>query len=280
MRKTAAIVILCVAVLLGGLFLLRGQIRDSYARWLRGPVPPAVSRSAALHEMPSINAGTNAQPLGSDGSNPQTAPTTDANLPPKLPATNSAIPSSYNLAVLFIPQAPKRIWDAVHEETCEEASMLMVQAYQNDVTAMTADDMDARLMAIVGYEKKTYGGDAWKDTDAQRTADIMRDFLGMNSVRVIPITSLDDVKNEIAQGRPVMLPASGILLKNPNFTDGGPNYHMVVAKGYTPTSIITNDPGTRVGADYAYKSDVLWNAIHDWNGGDVIHGAKVMIVVE
>ena len=55
---------------------------------------------------------------------------------------------------------------------------------------------------------------------------------------------------------------------------------MLIIKGYTKEgNFITNDPGTRRGADFIYSPGVLMNAIHDWNGGDVDNGKKVMIVV-
>jgi hypothetical protein len=108
----------------------------------------------------------------------------------------------------------------------------------------------------------------------------MENFLKMKHLKVVAVDSLDDVRAEIAAGHPVLLPTYGRALFNPNFRNGGPNYHMLVAKGYTSMTIITNDPGTRLGADYAYKNDVLWKAIHDYNGGDELNGAKVMIVAE
>ena len=72
------------------------------------------------------------------------------------------------------------------------------------------------------------------------------------------------------------------MLKNPYYTQPGPERHKVVIIGYDPDNkeFITNDPGTRRGADYVYDGALLWDAIHDWNGGDVPQGAKVMIVVE
>ncbi len=55
---------------------------------------------------------------------------------------------------------------------------------------------------------------------------------------------------------------------------------MLVLRGYTKDGyVITNDPGTKRGAQYAYRWSVLLNAIHDWNGGDVENGEKVVIVV-
>lgn len=54
---------------------------------------------------------------------------------------------------------------------------------------------------------------------------------------------------------------------------------MLLLKGYTPTQFITNDAGTKRGANYPYDFQTVLNANHDWNGGDVEHGAKKIIVV-
>lgn len=266
--------VLAAAAIGAALFAYHGDLRDAYHRWRRGPVPPAMTRGEALERnrasaptAPSTNAkptdgATNAPAAPAEG----TTPVPDA----------TPRPSAFNLKVLFVPQAPFKVWDATHEDTCEEASMTMLKAYMDGTDDMTPDTMEKKLLAIVAYEKDTYGD--FKSTDAARTAEIMRNFLRVNGAIVVPITSIDDVKREIAAGRPVLLPAAGKLLKNPNFKNGGPLYHMLLAKGYTPSTVVTNDPGTRLGADYVYGDGVLWNAIHDWNGGDVDHGAKVMIV--
>ena len=55
---------------------------------------------------------------------------------------------------------------------------------------------------------------------------------------------------------------------------------MLVIKGYTKDGrFITNDPGTRRGANYLYDPNIVLNAIHYWNGGDVKNGKKAVIVV-
>lgn len=271
MRRTLPLfAILAVAAAAAALFAYRGDLRDAYGRWKRGPVPPAVSRDEARNK-PAEKPPAPVLSVVNAAPRPETAQ-------PPAPADGAdARPASYNLKVIFIPQAPFKVWDATHEDTCEEASMLMLKAYVDGTDAMTIDDMERKIQAVVAYEQEKYGD--FKSTDAARTAEVMRDDLGLRGAEVVAIASIDDVKREIAAGNPVLLPAAGKLLKNPNFKNGGPLYHMLLAKGYTPSRIVTNDPGTRLGADYAYDDDVLWNAIHDWNGGDVGNGAKVMIVV-
>ena len=71
------------------------------------------------------------------------------------------------------------------------------------------------------------------------------------------------------------------MLGNPYYKQPGPIYHALVLKGYTKDGkFITNDPGTKRGADYLYDPQVILNAMHEWNSGDVEHGRKMAIVVE
>jgi hypothetical protein len=277
-RLLPPIIVLAAAAICAALFAYRGDLRDAYWKWRRGPVPPAVTRDEALRgrnpapRTPTATADGGTRVIFDGGRKKPAAADAAATA-----ETRDARPPSFNLKVPFVPQAPFKIWDELHEETCEEASMIMLKAYLDGRDEMPLEEMEKKLQAVVEFETKAYGD--YKSTDAERTAGIMRDFLGMHGAAAVPIGSIDDVKREIAAGRPVLLPAAGKLLKNPNFKNGGPLYHMLLAKGYTATTVVTNDPGTRLGADYAYADDVLWNAIHDWNGGDVERGGKLMIVV-
>ena len=104
---------------------------------------------------------------------------------------------------------------------------------------------------------------------------------GFKNITVREATSITDIKNEISVGRIVIAPAAGRLLKNPYFTPPGPLYHMVVIRGFDDARsvFVTNDAGTRRGNGLLYPQTVLFNAIHDWNGGDVLHGKKTVIIV-
>lgn len=208
---------------------------------------------------------------------------TDTRLPDgsEVPANLSAtvpLPKQFNLAVPFVRQAPTNNWDATHEETCEEAAALTVVYYWQKVKNPTAPQIEAQYTKMIKYENKTFGD--FKDTTAAQTARMIKELYGYKRVDVLPMTSLDDAKRHVLAGRPVIIPSAGKLLKNPNFKNGGPLYHNLVIRGWLADGrIITNDPGTRLGNGYVYKANILWNAIHDWNGGKVTVGKKVMIVV-
>ena len=69
---------------------------------------------------------------------------------------------------------------------------------------------------------------------------------------------------------------AGIVARNPKLRD---DEIRLLVRGYTDGEFITNDPGTKHGEDFRYSESRLLGAAHDWNGGDVPHGAPVMLIV-
>lgn len=189
------------------------------------------------------------------------------------------LPKRVKLDVPFTSQAPFGNWDAVHEETCEEASLIMLKAYLNKET-LTAQGVEDELQKLVAYENKIYGD--YKDSDMQEVLDMAKNYYHINNLKIIYDFDKEEIKRQLAKGNPIILPTAGRRLGNPNFTGAGPLYHNLVAIGYDGKKIITNDPGTRKGQGYIYDEDVLYNAIHDFPGKpeDIEKGRKAMIVVE
>lgn len=193
--------------------------------------------------------------------------------------SSDKIKSKILLDVPFTSQAPLAVWDAVHEEACEEASVVMLKYYL-DGKKLNAASAEKEIQSLVAFEIKTRGN--YKDTDAQQTADLARDFYGIENLQVVYDFSQEEIKKELSRGNPVIVPAAGRDLKNPFFTSPGPIYHNLVLIGYDGDKIITNDPGTKRGAGYEYNLNVLYNAIHDFPGNleNMEQGRKAMIVVE
>jgi hypothetical protein len=188
------------------------------------------------------------------------------------------LPDDVNLSVPFTSQAPNGNWDMPYQEACEEASAIMVDAfYRGETGKIDPAAADAAILKVVGFENATLG--FYKDTTAEEIAKVIKGYYGYSDVIVKPFSSADDLKKVLALGYPVMVPFAGKLLGNPNFRNGGPLYHMMVIRGYTPSYFITNDPGTRKGEGYTYWYDTILKAAHDWNGGNVTEGARVMLVV-
>ena len=90
------------------------------------------------------------------------------------------------------------------------------------------------------------------------------------------------IREYLAKGKPIIVPAAGRKLFNPYFTAPGPLYHNLVLIGFNETDeIIVNDPGTKRGQKYRYKLDTLYDAIHDFTGDkeEIEEGKKAMIVI-
>lgn len=180
------------------------------------------------------------------------------------------------LDVPFSSQAPNANWEQPYQDACEEIALIMVDAFWQG-EKLTRESSDKKILEIVDFQNKTYGD--YKDTNTEETAQMIRDYYGYKKVEVKYDITLEDIKRELSAGRPVIVPAYGRGLGNPNYTLPGPIYHMLVVKGYNADEIITNDGGTRNGLDYKYDPDVFIKAVHDWNNGDVQNGRKAMIVV-
>ncbi len=189
------------------------------------------------------------------------------------------LPEKISIKVLFTSQAPLLKWDALHEEACEEASLVMLEYYSNGKT-LTPAIAEKEIQALVAFQIKNYGD--YKDTDVAQTLKLAEDFYHLKNLRVVYDFSADDLKMQLAKGKPILVPSAGRLLKNPFFTPPGPLYHNLILTGYDGDKIITNDPGTRRGESYVYDIDVLYKAIHDFPGDakNIEQGRKAMIVME
>lgn len=262
--KTRYLIInsLLIIFIIAGLgVIFRRPIIDLWDHWMAEPTPEPVSVVDFINHANS-NKNTDADVNANINFNAEPEPV--------------VIPAEFNLAVPFTTQSPYAEWTEQDNESCEEAAALTVHYYRQNKT-FTKELAKQELQTIVDFEMDYFG--YYKDTTAEETAEFIKELWGYGRVDVVYDITIDDIKEQVAQGRPVILPTAGRLLGNPNFKAPGPLYHMIVVRGWTEEMIITNDPGTRKGEEYVYAPDVLYNAIHDWNGGDVDSGRKAMIVV-
>jgi len=183
-------------------------------------------------------------------------------------------PEKVLLGVPFISQAPNANWDPLHEEACEEASLIMAKHYLDRTPFKDIDSADREMTDLVHYQESNNYGPSVSVSDLNQIA---KNYLGLSG-RIIENVTSETLKEELYNGNVVILPAAGKLLKNPNFRNGGPNYHMLVVKGFDKDNFITNDPGTRKGENYIYNPDLLMDALHDWDPVDILRGAKNVLV--
>ncbi len=221
--------------------------------------------------------GANTEQL-SKSSAESSSPIQTQTIPPK-PVTEPKISmlDSVDLAVPFTVQAPTANWDAFHEEACEEASTIMVWHYFRKTPINSADQVETELASAAAWERANLGTDV--SVPASDVVKLLHQHFGLDAA--ITVTSESEFKKDLNAGYLLIVPTQGQFLHNPYYKQPGPRYHMLVLRGYdSDGTFITNDSGTKHGEKYHYSYQVLQNAIHDWNGGDVENGAKVAIVVK
>lgn len=180
------------------------------------------------------------------------------------------------LDVPFIIQAPDGNWDNTHEEACEEASLIMIKNFI-DKKSISTSSGDSQMLDMIDWETKK--GLPISITLNQLNS-IAREYYNLDSGRIVTNPTLDQFKKELADGKPIILPAAGKVLENPNFRNGGPNYHMLVIKGYDKNGFITNDPGTKKGEGYRYSFSNLIESMHDYDSSDILLGQKAFLVFD
>ena len=286
-RNCAELIILIAII--ATVYTQRVGISQWFRETFEPPVPEAVGYEEAKE---AVAEGFSLPEAGEDGEivlpEPASVPSNDgiegstANpISPSTSQANNVLPSEFNLAVPFTSQAPHANWDLPYKETCEEASLYMVHAYYEGIKEgkIAAEIADAEIKKIIEFEKEIFG--YYEDTTAEQTGTLAEMMYGHEKIELIENPTVEQIKTHVAAGHPVIVPAAGRLLGNPNFTAPGPIYHMLVIRGYTKDGkFITNDPGTKNGEAYVYDFDTVMNAMHDWNNGDEItEGKKVALVI-
>lgn len=196
--------------------------------------------------------------------------------------TVAAVPSKkiaedINLAVPFTSQAPTQNWNQPFQDACEEASLLMVDYYYQNKNLPDKVAVENILQDMVTWQEQHWG--AHENLTVAKLADFALTNFNYHSEIVHDLT-VDKIKSYLLKGRPLIVPADGKKLANPNFRNGGPVYHMLVIKGFVGDKFITNDPGTRNGADFVYAQDNLIESIADWDANkNAASGGKVALVI-
>ena len=177
----------------------------------------------------------------------------------------TALPAFVNLPVPFTSQAPLMDW-ADKQHDCEEATLVMVDSYLHGVRTGAGIDPDAADSAI----NRITPWKRYEDLTDQQLGELAKEHLGW-SYRIYPATR-DNIKRQLASGRPVIVGVRTHGLGNPNYPGYGDHYeqkgwsvsHYLVVTGYDSTdTLILNDPGITRGHGYRIKFDQLLFAIDD-----------------
>jgi hypothetical protein len=182
------------------------------------------------------------------------------------------------LHVPFGVQAPLANWDPPYDEACEEASLILAQAFFSGETSLTSAEMNTRILDLVDWETKA---GLPIDITVAQLQNVADKKYGLKTA-IVDNPTVEDITQALAAGHPVIVPLAGQDIGNPYYSGDGPPYHMLVIIGYDGSHFITQDVGTKRGEGYAYSYDTILNALHDWNGTNaaIRGGAKRMLVIE
>lgn len=201
----------------------------------------------------------------------------------KVKIVETVVKDKIKQSVPFIVQAPHAQWDEPKfQDACEEASLIMADAWITGDRHIAKNDAEEEMEKMFAVEREMFGDVI--DISTTDTAKLFQEYFG-HETEVISDASMNDVYKLLADGNIVIVPTNGKWLENPQFTNGGPDRHMLVIIGYDKKNgeFITNDPGTRLGRGYKYKDSTLYNAIRDYETGnkkDIEGIKKTMIVVK
>ena len=197
-------------------------------------------------------------PVIKPGPTPTSTATSTQPLPP-------IVRQQMNLRIPFQSQAPFGDWSQPYEDGCEEASLIMVDHYFKG-EPLTPLAMKNGIDTQVDWQFANWGGH--ENLSAAKLVELADVFYHYHARIIEPLTA-QEIREQISLGNPVIIGAAGRELGNPHYHYPGPLYHMLIIKGFTADGkFITNDPGTRFGADYVYDENTLMSALHDWTGSE------------
>lgn len=194
----------------------------------------------------------------------------------------NGLPDKHLITTAFVPQAPEKKWDQPWQDACEEAALLTVDLYYQNINPSIAE-IKTKLLDMIAYEDKL----GWShDINASQMSEVARIHLNYETL-LIPDPTIDSLKAYLAKDIPVIIPANGKTLykENRHFKDGGPYYHNVVLLGYDDTrqQFIVHDVGTQHGAYFRYSYGLLMDSIHDFPESgiksDITKGNKIALIL-
>ncbi len=194
-----------------------------------------------------------------------------------VPSQNFSLPEALNIQVSFYSQAPFSNWDYPWQEACEEASIALVANLYLEKN-WTREEFNAELLRLVDWQMERFG--AYEHTTVAQTVQMIESNYGLQT-KLVENPSFEDLQKSIQSGHLIVAPFAGKKLNNPNFSNGGPVYHMLVIKGYDANTqqVVTHDVGTRNGEDYVYDWSVIREALHDWHDENIEWGTAQWIEV-
>ncbi len=190
-----------------------------------------------------------------------------------VPSVDAAVFNS----VPFTSQAPFGDWSEPWQNACEETAIIMIDSFYGG-TYLNPNLARDLILKTLSLKESIYGTSL--DETAEQMVGVINAFYPWEAY-VVENPTLEQIKKELAFGRPLILPAYGNALANPFFRSEQLDYHVIVISGYDDVTgeFITQDPGTKHGLDLRYTFDTIMNAMHDYviGKGNTKNGKKIAI---
>ncbi len=157
----------------------------------------------------------------------------------------------------------------------------MAQAYisGDHEVRLPVSQAKTAISQMVDWEIAKFG--EHKNLGVDGMAVIAEQYLHDTKVIIKHNATVNDIKEELAAGNPVIIPAAGQLLGNPYFKTPGPIYHVFVIKGFENNQFIVNENGTSRGLSYHYTVATIETAWHDWQDNQPISQTdRALLVIE
>lgn len=195
----------------------------------------------------------------------------------------SGLPNKHLIQTTFIQQAPEKKWDEPWQDACEEASLLTVDYFYKNISAITTQENRDAILKMIEFENTQ---NFTSDINISQMEIVAQKYLNYQT-KILNNPTIEDLKKYISQNVPVIVPTSGKILykENKHFNSGGPYYHNIVILGYDDTKqqFTVHDVGTKAGAYFKYSYSVLLESIHDFPNSnqkeDINSGAKKVLVL-
>lgn len=178
-----------------------------------------------------------------------------------------------SLKMEFTSQAPEGNWGEPWYNDCEEVSIVMVDSFYNN-RKLTREVAKKEILRIIDIKEKAYGPSL--DENAEEMVDLINNYLNWKAW-IVENPTINQIKEQIDNGHPVLLPADGRKLDNRYYTTT--EYHVFVISGYDDDkkTFIVQDAGTYHGKDYQYSYATVQNAMHDYDPIELSDGRRVAI---
>lgn len=163
-----------------------------------------------------------------------------------------------SLTVPYVSQVPDGKWIDPWDESCEEASTVMIDRFYQGYSRFPTVDAKRDMQQMIDWEKEHF--ELYTDINAEETVRLINEHTRFRAtIQRFPL--VEDIKSALRDGRPVMAFVNMFeLYRERNLGD---SFHIIVVIGFDDVKkeFIVHDPARK---EQRYPYTILMNALHDY----------------